>query len=359
MTLSQKLEKIKEDWVVIILSLLAAIFIYFFYQISQLETVVFSVPLKVETNGNLLLEKNIAKTVKVTFKGKPEDISKLSDRDFHAFLNLDYYYEPGEYFVPVELNLSQDIEKINPLEISIKPEKIEVLLEEKAIEYVPVLVRTKGEVASGYTVTSTKADPEYVRIIGSTSAVKAVKNIETDVINITDSSESIATQTKLVNKNTRIIVDEPSEINVTINVDEIIEEKTFEDVSITILNPTEGLEAYSEITKANITVSGTQNHLASYKLPYGVLYVDCSNITEPGEYELQVKNHKLNGITPIALEPNVITVIISEKEKPEESLEAKDNSEEDLENFSQENSEKNLSEAPKIESAVLESLENL
>ena len=62
---------------------------------------------------------------------------------------------------------------------------------------------------------------------------------------------------------------------------------------------------------------------------------------------------------------NVLALIlrkltISEKEKPEESLEAEDNSEEDLENFSQENSEKNLSiEAPKIESAVLESLENL
>ena len=38
MTLSQRLKKIKEDWVVIVISLLAAIFLYVFYQISDLDT---------------------------------------------------------------------------------------------------------------------------------------------------------------------------------------------------------------------------------------------------------------------------------------------------------------------------------
>ena len=78
MTLSQRLKKIKEDWVVIVISLLAAIFLYVFYQISDLDTTTFSVPLKIEANGNLLLEKEVPSRIKLTVKGKPEDIGRLS-----------------------------------------------------------------------------------------------------------------------------------------------------------------------------------------------------------------------------------------------------------------------------------------
>ena len=86
MTLSQKLEKLREDWIVIVLSLLAAVFLYVFYQIAQMDTTTFSVPISVESNGNLLLVKEIPSRVKITVKGKTEDISRLTEKDFSASL---------------------------------------------------------------------------------------------------------------------------------------------------------------------------------------------------------------------------------------------------------------------------------
>ena len=76
MTLSQRLEKIKENWVAIIISLVAATFLYFYYQINQLQTTSLYVPLTVESDGSLLLVNNIPQTVKITVKGKQEEISK-------------------------------------------------------------------------------------------------------------------------------------------------------------------------------------------------------------------------------------------------------------------------------------------
>ncbi len=321
MTLSQRLKKIKQDWVVIVISLLAAIFLYVFYQITDLDTMTLSVPLKVESNGNLLLEKEVPSRIKLIIKGKPEDTSRLTESDFSAYLNLDYYTVAGNYSVPVSLKLSKNASNISTLEIRPTPQNIDVVLDEKIIEYVPIYLRTTGNPISGYKVEAKETEPKLARIVGPSAAVKSVKNIETELWNITDASESMEKTLNLVNTNKRIYIDEPTSVNAKVIISEIFEDKTFEDTSITLLNPTEGLEVKTGTTKANVTVNGAQNYLKDYKLPQGMLYVDCSWITEPGEYELEVQNYKLSNLNLISVEPNTILVTISEKSQEEVSEE--------------------------------------
>ena len=332
MTLSQRLEKIKENWVAIILSLLAAIVLYFFYQVSQLDTTIISIPVSVESNGNLLPVKEIPNRIKLTIKGKPEDITKLTERSFSAELNLDYFTVPGKYSVPVTIYSSSEVDVMEGLEIKASPQAIDVELEEKTIGYVPILVRTSGQLSKGYEVIGKETNPKLVRIIGSSSSVKAVKNIETDILDISGLSEDLETQLKLINHNKRITVDNPSYVDVKILISEIKEDKIYNDVSITLLNPMEGLEAKTDSTKASVIVNGPQNYLESYKLPYGLLYVDCSTISEPGEYELEIKNHKLSNLELISIEPATILVSVTEKEKQSEVLDENAEIEETPEN---------------------------
>ena len=321
MTLSQRLEKIKEDWIVIVISLLAAVFLYVFYQIIQLDTATFSVPISVETNGNLLLVKDIPTRVKLTVKGKTEDISRLSEKDFSAYLNLDYYTVPGNYSVPVSLVTSQTVSNLTSLEIRPNPQNINVVLDEKAIGYVPVLIRTAGKPASGYEISGKETNPKYIRIIGSSSSVAAAKIVETELWDIEGAKETIEKTLKLVNANKRISIDEPTSVDAKIIISEIMEDKVFENTTITLLSPTDGLEASSQNLKATVTVNGTQKFLENYKLPYGCLYVDCSTVTEPGEYQLEVKNHKLSNISLVSIEPSTITVTITKKAEELETQE--------------------------------------
>ena len=346
MTLSQRLEKIKENWIAIIISLLAATFLYFYYQINQLQTTSLYIPLNVESDGNLLLVNNIPTNVKITVKGKPEEISKITERDITAYLNLNYYYEPGKYNIPIDLKLSTLVERMNPLEIKIKPESMELQLEKKTIEYVPVAPKIIGTVAPGYEISSIEVEPKNVRIVGPYSAVTHTTEIETNAVDISNITENTEFDSYFVNKNKLISIDEGNTCTVKVNISEIIENKTFENIDITLLNPGQDLEATYTIKKANFTVKGTQNYLANYKLPYGVLYVDCSAITEPGEYSLDIKNHKLNNLTPISIEPKNINITVTKKiieTLDNETQENKDenNNQDSLQNKSQ---EKNINE---------------
>ena len=344
MTLSQRLEKIKENWIAIIISLVAATFLYFYYQINQLQTTSLYVPLTVESDGSLLLVNNLPQTVKITVKGKQEEISKISDRDITAYLNLNYFYEPGKYNVPINLKLSTVAERMNPLEIKIKPESMDLQLEKKTIEYVPVSPQLIGTVASGYEISNIEVEPKNVRIVGPYSAVTHTTEIETNAVDISNITEDTEFDSYFVNKNKLISIDEENSCTVKVNISEIIENKTFENIDITLLNPGQDLEATYTVKKANITVKGTQNYLANYKLPYGVLYVDCSAITEPGEYNLEIKTHKLNNLTPVSIEPKNIAITITEKpiepvNEETETLENQEeiNNQESSENESQEN----------------------
>ena len=314
MTLSQRLERLRENWVAIIVSLIAAIFLYFFYQISQLDTITLSVPVKVESEGNLLPVNNIKKYIKITLKGKPEEMTKLSEKDFTPVLNLNNIYKAGHYTVPINIQLSALAEKTNPLEIRLNPQSVEVILEEKVINYVPVDAFIVGTPAEGYEVKSTQVEPNLVRIVGSTSAVAAVSSIQTDVINLDGIKESFVTTVDLVNLNKQITIDNVSSVEVSVDIGEIIEDKTYENVSITLLNPAEGLEVISQTKNASITVNGSKNYLANYKLPYGTIFVDCSFISEPGEYEVPLSSHKLSKLNTVALEPATIKVVVSLKE---------------------------------------------
>lgn len=319
MTLSQKLEKLREDWIVIVLSLLAAVFLYVFYQIAQMDTTTFSVPISVESNGNLLLVKEIPSRVKITVKGKTEDISRLTEKDFSAYLNFDYYTSPGEYSVPISLQTSDSVANITSLEIRPNPQSIDVFLEEKTIGYVPITIRTTGNPASGYEIISEETTPDYIRIIGSASSVASVKTLETELWDISNAKSTIEKKLKLINTNKRITIDEEPVVNAKITIEEIVENKVFENTIVTLLNPKEGFEASAPTLKATVTVKGSQNYLKDYKLPYGLLYVDCSSISEPGEYEIDIKNYKLANLSLVSIEPTSLSVTITEKIQDPES----------------------------------------
>ena len=101
---------------------------------------------------------------------------------------------------------------------------------------------------------------------------------------------------------------------------EIVKEnKVFENTIVTLLNPKEGFEASAPTLKATVTVKGSQNYLKDYKLPYGLLYVDCSSISEPGEYEIDIKNYKLANLSLVSIEPTSLSVTITEKIQDPES----------------------------------------
>ncbi|WP_284141597.1 MULTISPECIES: CdaR family protein [unclassified Virgibacillus] len=96
--------------------------------------------------------------------------------------------------VPVKVYDSQG----NELRVRIEPENVVVSATiNNPSKQVPVSVATKGELPTGYTLSSMKANMEEVEVFATSNVLKGIEKIETEEINLADVQQSGVIKTKL------------------------------------------------------------------------------------------------------------------------------------------------------------------
>ena len=131
MNLNDLKYKITNNWPIKVICFMVAIVIYIFHQVSMLDRKVISIPLEIKSEGALLPVSDYPSHIKVAVRAEPSDIHLVTSGGIKAVLNLTNYAKAGSYVVPVEISLSNLLRTIDPLEVTVKPDKIFVSLEEK------------------------------------------------------------------------------------------------------------------------------------------------------------------------------------------------------------------------------------
>ena len=133
MNRAKLLAKITEKWPVKVLSLAAAIIISVFYRMHTLETRFFTVPLVVISSETLVPAGSFPGSVRISLRGEAEGIQQILEEDIEAFIYLGRYTSEGSYRVPVQIHKKGSALGIEPLEISVLPIEIPLVLERRLI----------------------------------------------------------------------------------------------------------------------------------------------------------------------------------------------------------------------------------
>ena len=311
MNQNQLIEKILNNWLAKIVCLLLAIFLYCAYQSSVSETRYFSVPLTVTGQHGLLPASTIDKYIRIAVKASPNAIDTISQSDFKAFLDIAMYNEPGVYDMQVKLELSQRLQTIEPLQVDIKPAKINVLLEEKKRQSIKAQPLFTGEPAEGFEVVGYSLQPQEIIISGPKSAIENFSDHLTFAIPLENKTESF-TQVDLIRpkiNNAFISVEEPDSVFLKINILPRLTSKTFNNLSVQFT----GLNPYFTIksdAKFSVTLYGAENVLKQFTPPSNLLQVDCSFIDTIGEFNLPVSLHLPENLTLVSVSSDYINVKI-------------------------------------------------
>ena len=105
--------------------------------------------------------------------------TKILNSDIKAYLDLNQINNSGNYRLPVNITLSNKLVEFDPLEISIRPEFLNVKVEKKAAKFVPLEPTLVGEVARGYQISNIELDPSFVEIRGPESVLSSVEYLQT------------------------------------------------------------------------------------------------------------------------------------------------------------------------------------
>jgi YbbR domain-containing protein len=200
------LAKITEKWPVKILSLAAAVIISVSYRMSTLETRFFSVPLQIESSETLIPAVVFASTVRISLRGEADGIQPILEEDIEAYIDLTRYTAEGNYRVPVQIRKKGSALGVEPLEISVLPIEIPLLLEQRVTKNISVFPVLSGTVAQGYELTYQSLIPGSVIAEGPRSVLDSRLDFYTETINLDRRYDDFSIMVNIINDNPLISI---------------------------------------------------------------------------------------------------------------------------------------------------------
>lgn len=341
MSIKQLTEKITHNWPIKLVCFALAIILYILHQASLVEKKTFIVPLTVIQEGNLTYTDTIDKTVTVVVKTSPEYINVIQESDIVASLNLNTQNENGIY--PVNVSLSERVLTIDPLEIQVKPERINVNVVEKVLKYVEIKPSIVETVAKGYKIEKISCDPPYIEVIGPKSVVDSIEEVYTKRIPVSNATSSFTAETYYyeLNKLLEVPYKGPYKVTVAVVPEEIVKE--FNNLKLNVFNLDDNLKLDNVLPSINVTVEGTVPFFEKYTIPKNAVSINLANIHEAGEYEIPVRTHFANALTVSKINFDKVTVQISEDLSNEAELEVEPAGEEQFVEEEKSESKENVS----------------
>ena len=206
MTRSRLFTIITEKWPVKVLSLAAAVILSIFYRMSSLETRFFTVPLSVESSDTLLPANSFPRSVKITARGEAEGIQPILAEDIEAYIDLGRYANEGVYRVPIQIRKKGTALGVEPLEVSVVPVDIHLLLEQKITRNVSVFPVLRGAVAEGYELTGQSLTPASVIVEGPRSIIDNHVEFNTEAIDLDRRNEDFSVMVNIKNDNPLLFI---------------------------------------------------------------------------------------------------------------------------------------------------------
>jgi len=288
MTAKNLTEKIFENWPAKIVCIAIALLLFLFYRMSTLEQRFFSVPLALETNGDLVPASAYPRMVKVTLRGETDSIYPIQEEDVVAYLDLSRFTKEGEYRVPIQSRLKGTALDVDPLEVSIEPLEVTVRLEHRLVKKVPVTPSFKGYPEAGFEFSGYSLNPVIVEISGPRSAVERITDVVAEPVELSGRSASFDGVTKLSHRNPLVSVSGDGTISYSVSITQTTLVKNFDDVPFYFESLDPAFSVSTDKVSGSLQIKGTQTDLSDWKIPENALTVLCGDIREPGVYTLPV-----------------------------------------------------------------------
>ena len=248
-----------EDWGLKLLALAITLLLWLAVTgVNQPVTIRTSVQLNFIRPDKMEISNDPPRTVDVLLTGRRSKLDNIKQLDLVATVDVSDLHE-GERVVRlsserVEMELPDGV-KIDAFQPSIVPVHLEPIIERQ----IEVEVKVDGKPEEGYEVYSIRSSPGKVRVRGPAGRVNGLQKAPTETISIAGKKEGFSAP------NTAIDISDPkidlldSVVDVTVEIGERREEKTFTGVSVT------SGQAEHPITAA-VTVVGPASIISQLKL---------------------------------------------------------------------------------------------
>ncbi|MCK5674854.1 MAG: hypothetical protein KAH95_15855 [Spirochaetales bacterium] len=306
------LERSLHNWPVKIISIAAALLLFFFYRVSSLEERFFNVPLTLTIHENYIPTENVPKTVRIIIRGRNEDIKLVLEDEIEASVDFSEYGKEGKFREPVQIKKKGFAMDISSLEIRVEPRELNLVIESLMVKTLEVVPSVIGYPEKGYELIQNFITPSSVEIYGGRSKIESLQEIYSEEIDISSKSEDFSTRVRLKKPDLSLSFSGGDIVEFTASIKPVTLERSILGVDIIAID----LDSKYKIAEFqgiySMEIQGKMLELEKYVPNDFRFTIDCSTLLQPGEYYLPVIPDVPAGILVLNYEPKEIKVNIME-----------------------------------------------
>lgn len=305
-------ERSLHNWPVKIISIAAALLLFFFYRVSSLEERFFNVPLALTFHENYIPAENVPETVRIIIRGRNEDIKLVLEDEIKASVDFSDYAEEGQFREPVQIKKKGFAMDISSLEIRVEPRELNLLIESLMIKTLEVVPSVIGYTEKGYELIQNYITPSSVEVFGSRSKIENLEKIFTEEIDISSKIEDFSTRVRLKKPDSSLSFSGGDIVEFTASIKPVTIERSILGVDIIAIDLDSNFKIAEFQGIYSMEIQGKMLELEKYVPDDFRFTIDCSTLLKSGEYYLPVIPDVPAGILVLNYEPKEIKVNIME-----------------------------------------------
>jgi YbbR domain-containing protein len=305
-------KKIFFNWHVKVLSLTAAVLLFVFNRMINLEENILTIPLVLLLHDDFSVSSPLVReTVNITIRGDKElEINKITKSDVEVYADLTQFTNEAVYTVKLQYTKKGIATALTPISVSLDPQEIKVSIEKTMQKSVKIEASIKAGPPEGYDY-SYSLIPSTAVILGPKSLVDATQLVKTEGIDLSEKTDNFSLPVKLVPPDNLVRFKESGQVEFYCIINQLIVEKIVE-VRILPVNLNARLTFESKLpTIGSLVLKVSPQVLESLSPDDVSLIIDCSNIKSSGKYIIKTKPIVPEGIVVVSFSPEEITLDVS------------------------------------------------
>lgn len=315
MTVKNVTEKLLENWPAKIVCLALALLLFMFYRMSTLEQRVFSVPLRIQTNGDIVPAASYPRTVTVRLRGEMDTLYPVEEKDISVFVDLSSLEREGEFRFPLQVRITGAAGTEDALETAVEPSEIRMRVESRIVKKVPVVPNFSGYPEAGYEFDGYLINPVSVEVSGPRTVVESIEEMQTEAIDLSGRNAGFEGTALLVNRNSLITVSSGGTVEYRVRIAPTIVTRTLTGLAIQFDSLDERFHVQNDTEPGVVTVRGRQIDLANDTVLLEALRVNARNISSSGIYSLPVRAVLPEGMEILDYSPREIQITVARKDE--------------------------------------------
>ena len=309
---SEFFSRLIENWPAKIIALAVALVIVLLNDLSEIDERYFTVPLTLELSDTLVPGAEYTSRVQVQLRGPEDRIFDVLEDDVLAVADLSAHTADGVFRAPIEVRRDGAAADLDGLEITVDPPQVTVTLEERLSRSVEVVPNLTGFPPSGYELSDYRISPTAIDVVGPRSRVEPITQILTEAISLTGRNGDFTESVRLSRPDSLVSFPGGDLVDFRGLIVETIVQTNFSDLEITIVDLDPSLAVISAVQTGTIRAQGRQIDVEGVPTERIGLFVDASNVRQPGTYALPVRPQIPGGIIVLEIDPARIELVIAE-----------------------------------------------